>query len=384
MGTERKIVAGDIWPVFNFGDPNERYSKFLNTKREALKRFLESLITHDKVIIPTDDYMSLSIAVSVLGETQLLQLIDEETVEFVRIKGAIAYVGNGGGLSSVSIASQGDSKKRAFCAPMDEAIHWALDGLQNVKEKTKLITSVMNATTEIAASVISDEISREVSKDVAGSKTLRLDLGLDGKNLRRLPGIKPAEVRIYGGEFPDRTSNAIEAMLGIAHANLELKAAEEVGADDLSTACPIGHVLKSKEERLSNSAQKWLDLVEIADLPDVGELLLADRSSLDKFLKLRRSSNAVEFRKWFSDNSSDDPKKTATGYVKLLREVSLVEGPLARCIRFIGTTAVGLKFGDTSGTLAGALDSFVVDRLVRRPSAKIFIEKLRQFEPASQ
>jgi hypothetical protein len=382
MGTDRKIVAGDIWPVFNFGDPNERYRKFLNTKREALKRFLESLITHDQVIIPTDDYMSLSIALSVLGETQLLRLIDEQAVAFVRIKGAIAYVGNGGGLSSVSIASEGD-RKRAFCAPMDEAIRWALDGIQNVKETTKITNSVINATTELAVSVISGEISQEVSKDVGGSETLRLGLGLGDKDIRRLPGIKPAEVRIYGGEFPNRASNAIEAVLGIAHANLELKAAEEVGADDLSTACPIGHVLKSKEERLSNSTRKWLDLVEIADLPDVGELLLNDRSHLDKFLKLRRSSNAAEFRKWFSSNSGDDPKKTAKEYVKLLRGESLVDGQLARCIRFVGTTAIGLKFGDTSGTVAGALDSFVVDRLLRRPSAKIFIEKLRQFEPAS-
>lgn len=64
MGTERKFVSGDIRPIFNFGDPNRRYANFIDTKREAMKRFLESFITHDKVVIPTDDYMSLAIALS--------------------------------------------------------------------------------------------------------------------------------------------------------------------------------------------------------------------------------------------------------------------------------------------------------------------------------
>jgi hypothetical protein len=242
----------------------------------------------------------------------------------------------------------------------------------------------MGATTELAASVVVEDVRRETIADVTASHILRESFNLSPDNIDALPGIGPAQVRIFGGDEPDKATDQIGALLRIAHANLELRAAEEIGANDLSTACPIGHVLKAKEERVrgeSSANDGWATLSEIADLPDIAEALLQDPPKLLKLQKLRQTKHGTEFRSWFHENCRSDPVSTGKEYGKLLKHEGLAEGPTARVMRFLATTGAGMAFGDPTGIAAGAVDSFVIDRLLKRPSAKIFIERLEQFKP---
>ena len=97
MSSTPTIVAAEMWSVTSFGDQNKRFDKFINTRRSAIKSFVEDLIIYEKIYVPTDDFMSLSILLHLFGERSILILIDEGALEFVRVKGALAYVGNGGG-----------------------------------------------------------------------------------------------------------------------------------------------------------------------------------------------------------------------------------------------------------------------------------------------
>lgn len=381
-----KIVVGDMWPVVNFGDPNERFKKFVTDQRESIKRFVEALITHDKVLIPTDDYMSLVVALHTFGEDGVLTLIENNTLGFLRIKGGLGYVGGGAGLRAYAIQSK-EGPMKPFCAPMDDAIEWAIGGLLGSYDKKTITRAVTEATTELATSVVWEQIRKETIDDVTASPDMAERFGLTGANVDSLPGIGPAGVMIYGGESPSEATNEIEALLRLAHANLELRAAEEVDADDLSTSCPIGHVLKAKRARVDNALsgeQSWSTLREITELPDVAETVLQDRGQLQKLIKLRSSANGREFRSWFQDHCRKDPTTTGKEYGRLLKSGGLLDGGAGRAFRFIATTGVGLLFGDASGAAAGAVDSFVVDRLLRRPSAKIFIERLEQFQPLNE
>ena len=57
------------------------------------------MLLYDKVIVPTHDFMSVVILISVFGEDGVAELIENNAVSFVRVKGALAYIGNGGGLA---------------------------------------------------------------------------------------------------------------------------------------------------------------------------------------------------------------------------------------------------------------------------------------------
>jgi hypothetical protein len=57
----------------------------------------------------------------------------------------------------------------------------------------------------------------------------------------------------------------------------------------------------------------------------------------------------------------------------------MVDGFLGRTIRFLATTAVGVV-NPIAGVAAAAADAYGVP-LVRRPSAKFFVERLEQLSP---
>lgn len=385
MTSQHTIVVADMWSVTNFGDPNKRFSDFTTHRRDSIKRLVESLVFQDKVVVPTDDYLSLAIILRVFGERGVMTLIDTGALGFVRLKGAVGYVGNGGGLLVFSVNSPA-GKPSAFGAPMDEAINWALNGLPGEISRPAITKAAMNATIEIAGTVIESDIRKETLQDIVASSALRSNYGLSLESIERLPGIAANGVRIYGGEEPDKAADEIAALLRLAHANLELRMAEEVGADDLSTACLIGHTLKAKADRITGGAppdDAWIAFREISDLPDFAEAILREPDELLKLIRLRESRHGEEFRNWFHNHCQSDSIATGREYARLLKSSGILEGPLARVMRFIVTTGLSLKLGDVVGTMAGGADSFIIDRLIRRPSAKIFLQRLEQFKPLS-
>lgn len=123
-----KLFAGDMWPVFNFGNPNDRYQKFLMRGRLPFKHFLEGILLYDKVTVPTQDFLTLTVLVGVLGEDAVVNLIDSGILDFIRVRGGLAYIGNGGGIKPYKITRQ-SGDQLAFCMPLEKAIAWALSAL---------------------------------------------------------------------------------------------------------------------------------------------------------------------------------------------------------------------------------------------------------------
>src|SRR5215510_11932660 len=98
---DNSLLAANLWSVYNFGNPNDRYDKFLARGRPAFKSLIESILLYDKVVIPTQDFLSLAILVGVLGERAILDMLESDRIKFLRLKGALTYVGNGGGIQAI-------------------------------------------------------------------------------------------------------------------------------------------------------------------------------------------------------------------------------------------------------------------------------------------
>jgi hypothetical protein len=373
-------LAADLWSVFNFGNPNERYQKFLTRGRPPIKQLIESLLLHPVVYVPTEDYLSLAVLVGTLGERPVIEMLDSKRLQFARLRGSLAYIGNGGGLKFYEMG--GRNNPSAHCGPADQAIGWALGGLNVAVKDPALTRLALQATHEVVGTQISDAIQAETYKDVLQSEYLRAEFAIRNMRMDHLAGIGPKDVRIYGGPDEPIVGDEIDTLLMLAMANVELKLAERVGATDLATTSPIGHLLKGKRERAGGreAAESFGELREIADIPDVGEAVLAGRVSVAEIIKLAESRDGMAFLTWFHENCRTDTKGTAREYAALLKQVPQVQSVPIKVLRFLATAGIGLipGGGTIAGPVASAIDSFVLERMVHGASPKYFIEKLSQ------
>lgn len=374
------IFAGDMWPIWNFGDPNKRYQSFLSTAKPSFQNFIDNIILYDEIVVPTDDFLSLAALVGVLGVQPVINLFDAGVVRMVRTREALGYTGNGGGLISFGINGSDQIPRIAFADPA-QTIEWALDGLNSVRkiEIIHLTERVLNGLQETSFEKEFQSFRKETYSDVMGSKYLRDKFELNG-NLSNLTAIESAGVRIYGGvvdaQNPD---DQISSLLKIAHTNLEMRLANLSGCSDISTRNPIGHVLMGKQERRRHSIQCGaFEIKELAGVPDLGTQILQRPQDLNKLLELRSSKSGIAFRKWFHEIGADIEGNFTKAYVELLQEKHVLQSSFARTMRLIITGGWALV-EPVSGTTATVVDNFILNRFLDKKSPKFFLNNLKQF-----
>ena len=384
---KRKILAANMWSIWNFGDSNERYKKFLSRGRPEFSSFIENTLLYDEVYVPTQDYLSLTLLMGVLGEETIQELISTNTLKFIRIKGGLSYVGNGGGIQSTGIYKQSNkSQPLAYCSEIDYAVNWALNGL-NIKPKDKkLYQKIIDNSTEINISDVAETIKTETYNDIISSERLQNFFALRNKDLNKLAGIDSKQVRIYGGKDASTwKGDEIDTYLLLNNTNLELKILETAGCDDMITSNPIGHMLKAKFSReigIDKNTSSLTTLKEIAGIPDFGETVLNNQIKYSDLLDLKMSKNGDEFRTWFHESCNGSEKEIAKEFIKLLQESPKVNSISYRVLRLIITTGLGFipVAGAAIGTGAGIIDSFFLEKWTRGYSPKFFIEDLKQLD----
>jgi len=381
---KKRIFAADMWAVLNFGQPNDRYQRFLANGRPRFSRLVDSLLLYDEVIVPTQDFLSLTVLVGVLGDRAVMELLEAGTLRFLRLVGSLSYVGNGGGIQDLE---QSASDPLSFCRPVDQMVEWALRGLENYSNiDSRLPDLVCGAATEVHVRAVKEDVRHETYMDILKSPSLRARFALRGNlDINRLGGLDPNEVRIYGGLDEEWKNDEIGVVLALAATNLELRLAQHAGCMDSSTVSPVGLLLKAKAERSAKARAESRDfavLREVAGIPDLGEAVLQGKIAVGYLLKLSRSRSGEEFRRWFHEHCREDPLAAAREYAKLLRGESQIKSLPVRVLRYIVTTALGLipGVGIVAGPAAAALDSFFLERWVRDSSPKFFIERLSQMK----
>ena len=73
--TGGSLFTGDMWAVHNFAGPDRRYQSFLQNGKPRFSHLFDGLLLYDKVVVPTQDFLSLSVLVGVLGERAIIDLL---------------------------------------------------------------------------------------------------------------------------------------------------------------------------------------------------------------------------------------------------------------------------------------------------------------------
>lgn len=378
----RALLAADLWPGFNFADPGPAYKQFFGNARVAFKRLIEGILLHDHITVPTESFMSLTALIDVLGETALIDLLDAGILRFVRINKALAYMGNGSGLQVFSMNDEEDRNRSIPCfGPVDEAVKWALSGLEKPISNPAIRRIVEKATHEIDADSVFEEIRHETYMDILESPYLRTEFSVRNSELDKLTGIAPNAVRTYDGFDPRLPSDEIETVLALGRTNIELFLANEARCADCSTIMPIGHILKAKNQRTRpelDPVEAFAQLRTITDIPDFADGVLEQKITIRDLINLRESRHFKDFQPWFHENCKSDPIRTGREYARLLKDLPKSESLPARVIRFVCTSAVGMIADPVTSTGVSVFDSFVFGKFLQGHSPKFFIEELRQ------
>ncbi len=114
-------------------------------------------------------------------------------------------------------------------------------------------------------------------------------------------------------------------------------------------------------------------VIELAELPDFKP---GQRVDVQKLLRARDSAECREFREWLStlEDVSDAEIKEMVASVRS-KMASIAASPGGKLVRLAATTGIGLipVVGPITGAAAGAIDSFLVDKVLPRSGIVAFL-----------
>jgi hypothetical protein len=227
-------------------------------------------------------------------------------------------------------------------------------------------------------STVLDAIKSDSFRDIRATSLWNDKYNLPNKDLLALPGMEDMQVRVIGPGTNPKT-NPVDALLALALFNIELYLSLELDCTSSSTGSPLGDLIDIKLDRLveqSVRSKNMWSLLEINNIPDLGKLDLTD-SNFKDLLKVIRSQNANEFRKWFHDRKTLDEREIFKEYVGLLSEVPAIQTLPSKAIRFcVGN---GLGFVPVIGQVFSFIDTFLLEKFLQGNSPRYFIEDLKKF-----
>jgi len=350
----------------------------------------EKLLLYDTVVIPTHDCGIAGVLLAWLGPGLFEDLLEEGALNFCRLTAFVSYARNGG-LFLARIEPQGQQVKErsTFWGTVDKAVELqikhALPFIRN-KLRSRLVAKICQHTKEAPLENFAKRIMKETHADIKSDDELSALFTQKRRkvNLARLPGSKPKEMRIFSQEPP---KDEIDFLLRLGQINLELALASELQCSALTTDPLVQRLIVAKirrnfpapqREALNEGFRKILQLNRLPDLP----LVVANEAiSLEQVIRLRRSRNGEQFRKWIANlKPTDDPDQIVELYVETLTRKHWSQSWPFRTVRFLLTQLLDAipGVGQLAGLAFSAIDSFFLERWLQGYSPQLFLDDLKE------
>ncbi len=183
----------------------------------------------------------------------------------------------------------------------------------------------------------------------------------------------------------ETTHKVVErGILGIAEVSSRFAEMEAYSAlngfidNDLALVCErldfLAHSISPETKE-----RQFRRVLEIAGLADVASAAPGKRVSFARVLEIRESDECREFRQWLPtiETRSDSEIKERLGGIRA-RLGNLLQTGGGRTLRFLVTSGIGFTpvIGLIAGPVAGAMDSFLVDKVLTKSGLVAFISRL--------
>lgn len=371
------VLAGNLSAIFNLD--GKHLDRYLQKKEMIRNSICEELILHDQIFIPTQDYLTACGLILILGERNFISLLEDKRIHFLRLRGVFGYV-KGTDVDGTLITLLDPNSKRPQDSSIEESIEVGLSVISTqITEKNKIIDLLIKESTPLEMSTVLDAIKSDSFRDLRATSLWNDKYNFPNKDLLALPRMEDMQVRVIGpGTNPK--INPVDALLALALFNIELYLSLKFDCTSNSTGSPLGDLIDIKLDRLveqSMRSKNMWSLLEVNNVPDLGKLDLTDGCNFKDLLKVIRSQNANEFRKWFHDRKTFDEREIFKEYVGLLSEVPAIQTIPSKAIRFCVGNGLGLV--PVVGQVFSFIDTFLLEKFLQGNSPKYFIEDLKKF-----
>ena len=370
------VLAGTLTAKFN---PDGRHLNRYLARRELVARSVcENLVLHDRLLIPTNDYLTACGLTLILGEDNFIDLLETGQVTFLRLRDTLGYV-RGEGRDGTLVCMVDPNERRPHSSPIEESVRAGLEVISGkIRERQKLQSLITRQSVSLESRELLDVVTRDSIADLRQTSLWKDEYELSDPNLVALPGVKKMQVRILGENTGQDPDDIVNALLSIAFCNIELTLSQRFNCESICSALQLGSLVDLKARRLMSQAtpfDKLWSLCEVNGVPDLGTFDPAEGIKFQQFLKVVRKKNACDFRKWFHDRQVVDPLQIVKEYVEVLNQIPWTQTTSVRILRFLVTSLAGIV--PPVGLAASLLDTFLVDRLLKGSSPKFFIEDLQ-------
>lgn len=391
--TSKSVVDSRLFIRLDLGRCQQINSFFVRDPANAA-HLASQLLLYDTVIIPTTDFGIVPILISWLGLDHFKAALKSSAIGFVRRVGLLGYAGNGNGISAFVIRP---GEKRPWRKWWHEAMFGesrrSLDlQLSNispsipVKEREKFVDAIISSTTTLRYDndLFMRSIVHESYVDVMSSPRLSKFVLEKAKkkngavDLAWLEEVAPNEMRVL--RHHRAIKDAVDLVLRVAEINMEILMSSQSDDADLFTSQGAELILTEKLARAGldrSLLQGFIRLLELTDIPDIRAAVSSNALTLSDIWKIRQGTNARRFREWLREADPSDSRDLEKAYVQALGRSTLAESLPLRALRFALTTAVGILRPDI-GLVAGAIDSFFVDKWLKGYSPKLFFDELQR------
>jgi hypothetical protein len=183
-----KVLAGDLPATFNID--GQHLDRYVGRRESVARSLCDQLLLHDQILIPTQDYLTAAGLVRILGERNLLTLLEEEKLRFVRLRGFFGYA-RGTGQDGRLIAMVDPNRKMPNCAPIDESIIAGLnENKGGYKEKKRLVSALIAGSHELELSTIVDATHKDAYGDLSQTALWKEEYRFSNPELLALPGMQ--------------------------------------------------------------------------------------------------------------------------------------------------------------------------------------------------
>jgi len=183
------------------------------------------------------------------------------------------------------------------------------------------------------------------------------------------------------GFSPDKSHSLLQSSLS-AVANLDQRLADMqaysaiTGFLDQEAPLLFGRLSSVVAPLNPDHAERQFErVIELADVPDFKP---GQKVDVERLIKARESAECREFREWLSsaESMTDRQVKEMVASIRS-RIASLAGSTTGKVLRFATTTGVGLipVVGPLAGAAAGAIDSFLVDRVLPKSGVVAFLSE---------
>jgi hypothetical protein len=339
--------------VINPGEDQESLAAtMVDRYQDALASVVEQLLFFDKISIKVyGENIPLAVLINELGPKQVLELIEDETLEFILWTPVLTTLQKDDPtlIGKMSPLQSGNLNSPVHCDPA-ESIREGLKGLR--KQPKRSLRRDLERRARQVYTIPKPQFVHDAATLVTSAyETNKLaDAGM--------PKTKDAAFLERDDRF---------RLLRLADEVLETA----ILADFKYTSIGKYRYYDLSRQTIDaiKAASHVLDSAQIIQglehLPNVRELLAAGQIDLKSLVRLRQKSVSRKFREWLATNSSDDSAQISKQYIEeIATHKGLLETRVGKLIKTLGVYGISMGVGAAIDGLTGGLIAAGTTKLV--------------------